>query len=62
MRMYSRVMKGLYVVATGVVFAAGGGSCLPENFWSGVLSATIVDGLIAAARNTVLVALNLQTP
>ena len=62
MRRLSRRMKAMWFTAGTVVMLSGTGSCLPDNLWADVLGYSIITGLIEAARNTALVAVNMQTP
>ena len=61
MRRISRWMKALYATSFGAVLFASG-SCVPDNLWANIWGTTIIDGLVAAVRDTVLVATGLQTP
>lgn len=55
-----RWLKLASLSLTGCLFASG--SCLPDNLWADILGVTLVDGVVAALRNSVLVGLGLQTP
>ena len=62
MRTVSHLAKVLYLVVSGIVATAASASCVPDNLWANIWGTTIIDGTVTAVRNTLLTALNLQTP
>ncbi len=40
--------------AGGLLWVAGAGSCLPQNFWSGFLGDTIISGTTSAVIDTIV--------
>ncbi len=61
MQLVKRVFSTVALGACGALLYVSGG-CIPENLWADILGATIIDGTIAAVRNTVLVGAGLETP
>ena len=52
-------MKRITLAAMLLGFSGG---CVQDNLWADLWSYSIITGVVEAARNTVLVAANLQTP
>jgi len=62
MQRISRLVKMMYLAVSGTLVLGTSGSCVPDNLWANILGDSIITGTVEAIRNTVLVALNLQTP
>lgn len=61
MHLLKRVLPKVGLAVSGALLYVSGG-CVPENLWADILGATIIDGTIAAFRNTILVGAGLETP
>lgn len=50
----SSLFKWCRLVLMGGVLFAGSGSCLPDNFWAGLLGDTIISGATAVVVETIV--------
>jgi hypothetical protein len=50
----SNLFQWCRLVLMGGVLFAGSGSCLPDNFWSGLLGDTIIAGATSVVVETVV--------
>jgi len=62
MRRFLPFVTWIKRMALAVMLLGFSGGCVQDNLWSDLWSYSIITGLVEAARNTALVAANLQTP
>lgn len=58
-KVYAWTTRALLAGCSGGILLVGTGSCLADNFWSGVLGDTVINGAIAAAVAKVLAGVGL---